>query len=118
MNDTPDHVARLCVVLPVLTRAAHDAGSGRDLDTVLRRARAGRDIGPAFTALCRRLGVPYGAPVRTWPWAGQPGHTAGEVFVCPTDRCSRAWIREPGVPLPTCHLERAPLRRVPEPPVS
>lgn len=106
-----DRIAQLCVIFPVLIREARVAGRVPEVETLVRQARAGREIGADLVALCRTLGLPYDEPVRKWPWSGGSGHTAREVFVCPAARCTRAWVREPGVPLPVCGLEQAPLRR-------
>ncbi|WP_203841475.1 hypothetical protein [Winogradskya humida] len=110
MTDAQDQMAHLCVLLPVLARAARTPEQSTRLAGMVDDARGGRDVTDELVKLCRVLGVPYAGPVRNWPWSTSAGHTRAEVFGCPGGTCTRVWVRQPGVPVPRCAVENEPLR--------
>jgi hypothetical protein len=110
------HIARLCENLVHLRRYAKAEGLSSAVNGLVDDARAGEDIGARLTDLLRRLGGPEDSqPFRKVPGVILPGlpagHTAAEVYICPSGLCLRSWLRRPGEPIPMCEIERFRLRR-------
>ncbi|MGH3379814.1 MAG: hypothetical protein ACRDP6_34300 [Actinoallomurus sp.] len=108
-NDARSNIARLCIHLPLLRKAAADAGRAEELAVLVARATNGADPGAELTALFHELDVPVQGGVRgPWPWSGE-GHTDTELYVCPAGRCDRRWVRRPTARVPECAVAGLPL---------
>lgn len=106
-------IARLCGGLRALRRAAADEGRSAELDGLVERARRGCTPEPELSALLRDLGLLFLADGtrEAWPW-NNGGRTEVEVYSCPAGRCTRRWVRAPGVKVPQCELDAVPLSLV------
>lgn len=113
MSRTGDQIAHLCENLAEVRAEARDAGEEKILDSLLRRARGGEDVGEPLRDFLRRLGVPEVPPLRgPWGVLGRTGgHPSQDVFVCPARLCSRLVVPTPGASPPACQIQGAPLRR-------
>ncbi len=110
-----DDLALLCAELPVLKRLADQAGLADDFAEVVDAAARGGLSANAVTDLLRRLGIPHASARRDVP--DLPGlvggHTAGEIYECPTASCTRIWVRGPGLQIPICAIYNQTMRRQP-----
>lgn len=107
-NDARSDIARLCIHLPLLRKAAADAGRAEELAVLVARATNGADPGAELTALFHELDVPVQDGVRgPWPWSGE-GHEHRAVRL-PAGRCDRRWVRRPVSAVPECAVAGLPL---------
>nr|MDT0660917.1 hypothetical protein [Micromonospora sp. DSM 115978] len=113
MSDVRDQAARLCQSLGLLRTVVPDG----ELDELVARVRAGKDVADRLTDLFRRSGLPEPAPqLRGSLAVGLPGASAGRFqpdgYVCPVELCS-GWRRQrPGSRRPFCELARVDMRRL------
>ncbi|MFF2999505.1 hypothetical protein ACFVTC_33905 [Streptomyces sp. NPDC057950] len=107
----PD-LAALCGELPALRRHLQ----GTELGSVLEEGLAVVCAGGSAADVLVRLGIaPTGRDRHAW---GGPvtvaglgsGHSHGERYGCPADRCGRQETREPGGPRPGCALLGSTMR--------
>ncbi|MEV8017512.1 hypothetical protein AB0O76_14435 [Streptomyces sp. NPDC086554] len=105
-------VAAWCEALPLLRRLAAAQGRADEVAELTRRMRTDSSAVTQLDELGRQFGIPGVGPRSV---IGVPGVTPGVpddgLFVCPSGRCDRDWVRAPGVATPECHLFEEPLAR-------
>ncbi|MFJ8820270.1 hypothetical protein ACIREE_00645 [Streptomyces sp. NPDC102467] len=103
-------VAAWCEAVPLLLRLAAAQGRTTEAEELVRDLRDGADAIGRLAELGRQLGVPsIGARAVTGVPGVSPGVPVDGLYVCPGGRCTRDWVRAPGVPTPECHVFGVPL---------
>ncbi|MET9248045.1 hypothetical protein [Nonomuraea sp. NPDC003709] len=119
-----DELALFCTYQGILYRKLTAAKCREALDEVMLAARQERSLTPHLADLLRLLesdideqtpqlvtilriaGIPYRRTDRGFvelPGAGT-GIPFPQIFECPVHRCSRKWVRRPGVTIPHCAI--------------
>lgn len=100
-----DDLGAWCEALPLLRRLAAAQGRAAEVAELVGNARTDASTVTRLDELGRQLGIPSVGPRSTVGVPGvSPGAPTDGLFVCPTARCGRDWVRAPGVATPECHL--------------
>ncbi|WP_328676315.1 hypothetical protein [Streptomyces sp. NBC_00343] len=98
-------IAHLCREMPDITRAAEEEEQTADLVDLREAALSGLDRAERYREFVRKIGGPD--PNTRYGTDGTEGRPEpGEIYFCPLELCDRQERREPGGPLPLCHLPR------------
>jgi hypothetical protein len=98
-------IAHLCREMPDITRAAEEEEQTADLVDLREAALSGLDRTESYREFVRKIGGPD--PTTRYGTDGTEGKPEpGEIYLCPLELCDRQERREPGGPLPLCHLPR------------
>lgn len=115
--DNRDALAWLCEALPVIRERSAGTDAEDLLATLLSDSRAGKDVAERADELRRRLRLPKAGTSRAGDGGVvripglDSGHPIAEIHRCPHGKCSRAWVRQPGVRSPECVLHSGRLQR-------